>query len=103
MAGGDRQAGFQQGGATAGARTGGLRMGGAGMVVGEILSKDDKSLTVKMQDGGSKIIFLGNSVIVNKTIIGFLGDLKVGDSVSVMGSANADGSINAKTVQIQTK
>ena len=103
MAGGDRQAGFQQGGATASARTGGLRMGGAGMVVGEILSKDDKSLTVKMQDGGSKIIFLGNSVIVNKTIIGFLGDLKVGDSVSVMGSANADGSINAKTVQIQTK
>ncbi len=99
----DTQARFQQrGGATNGSGTGAPRMGG-GMVLGEIISKDDKSITVSVKNGGSKIIFLGDSVLVNKSVAGSLGDLKVGDSVSVSGSANSDGSINAKSIQIQTK
>jgi len=99
----DTQARFQQrGGATNGSGTGAPRMGG-GMVLGEIISKDDKSITVSVKDGGSKIVFLSDSVLVNKSVVGSLGDLKVGDSVSVSGSANSDGSINAKSIQIQTK
>jgi hypothetical protein len=32
-------------------------MGGSGLVSGEIISKDEMSLVIKNQDGGSKIIF----------------------------------------------
>lgn len=101
----DMQARFQQRSGTAGGQksTGTPKIGGGGMVMGEILSKDDKSITVKEQNGGSKIVFLGSSVTVNKTLIGSLGDLKAGDSVSIIGSANSDGSINAKSIQIQMK
>ncbi len=99
----DMQARFQQrDGATNGSDTGAPRMGG-GMVLGEIISKDDKSITVSVKSGGSKIVFLSDSVLVNKSVAGSLGDLGVGDSVSVSGSANSDGSINAKSIQIQTK
>ncbi|KKU82433.1 MAG: hypothetical protein UY10_C0033G0001, partial [Microgenomates group bacterium GW2011_GWA2_47_8] len=38
---------------------GGLPAGRQGQIVGEILSADDKSITVKLVDGSSKMIILG--------------------------------------------
>lgn len=95
-----------------GGRTGGMPAGfgmgqggqGGGFVVGEILSKDANGVTLKMRDGGSKIIFVsGSSTEISKFAAGTLNDLTVGENVSINGKANADGSITAQSVQIRPK
>lgn len=44
---------------------GGRAMGGNGMVRGEIISKDETSLVIKNQDGGSKIVFYSDKTEVS--------------------------------------
>lgn len=74
---------------------------GGGLVNGEIISADAQSITVKLRDGGSKIILLSDKTEISKFVAGEAGDLKVGENVMVMGSANADGSVTAQTVQLR--
>src|SRR3989344_1374661 len=61
----ERQQRLQELGANAGGfrgSMGGNRIGGGGgFTAGEIIAKDDKSVTVKLQNGGSKIVFLSDS------------------------------------------
>ena len=71
------------------------------MVSGEILSMDTKSVTIKLNDGGSKIVFFSPSTKIEKTIDGVAGDLIVGKQVSVIGPANSDGSVNAISIQMR--
>jgi len=68
--------------------------------IGEIISVDDKSITVKLTDGSSKIILFSNSTVVNQTATASKIDLKVGTKVAVMGDTNTDGSITSKTIDI---
>ena len=79
---------------------GGQRDGG-GLVSGEILASDSQSLTVKMRDGSTKIVLFGTSAEISKFVVGTAADLKVGETVLVTGTANDDGSVTAKTVQIR--
>jgi hypothetical protein len=80
----------------------GSRIGnGANLANGEIVSKDDKSITIKLRDGGSKIIFLSGTTAINKSAAGTIDDLKVGTQVTATGTTNTDGSVSAQMVQIR--
>lgn len=108
--GGNRQGGSvqdnqatRQGIGQNGGQSGNMRRGGqngSGFVTGEILSKDDKSLTVKTPDGGSTIIYFASSMNVRKADIGSLSDLAVGQQVMINGKSSADGSVFADTISI---
>lgn len=101
-----RNLGGQELGANAGAGfrggAGGSQRGGGagGFTAWEIIAKDDKSITVKLQDGGSKIVFLSDSTEITKSAAGALSDLEIGKNISVNGTANSDGSVTAQTIQL---
>lgn len=69
---------------------------------GEIIAKDDKSITIKIQgDSGSKIVFFSDKTEVSKFASGSLSDLQVGQTVFINGTANTDGNVTAQTVQLR--
>lgn len=82
-------------------RTGGPNGNMGGFISGEVLSKDDKSLTIKNRDGGSTIVYFDNSSSVGKTVDGSLSDLATGEQVMINGKTNSDGSITAQNIQIR--
>ena len=68
--------------------------------VGEIISLDDTSITVKMADGSSKIVLISDSTTVNQSVAASRADLKVGLQVAVMGDQNTDGSVTCQNIEI---
>ncbi|MEI6843178.1 MAG: hypothetical protein WCK48_01555 [bacterium] len=75
---------------------------GGGITSGEVLSKDATSVTLKLRDGGSKLVMVSGSTLVMKSTAGTLNDLSVGEQVSVVGTVNSDGNtITAQSIQIR--
>ncbi|MEI7890410.1 MAG: hypothetical protein WCI36_00415 [bacterium] len=95
--GGQRGTGSQRGGMQAGSQN-----GPAGdFVGGEVIAKDDSSVTIKTRDGGSKIVFLSDKTSIDKSVSGVIADLSIGQQVTAQGKTNTDGSIAAQNIQIR--
>ena len=84
-----------------GARNGGAGRNGGGNANGEIISKDDTSITVKGRDGSSKIVLYTPSTQVMKSTSGSSTDIIVGSQVLVQGKTNSDGSVTAQNISIR--
>lgn len=67
-------------------------------VSGEITSVDNGTITVKLQDGSSKIIVLSGTTKIEVTTTGSTSDLKRGDTVSVIGTTDTSGTVTAQNV-----
>ena len=67
---------------------------------GEITAKDEKSITVKLIDGSSKIVIYSDTTGINKTTVAAKEDLKVGGKVMVIGTEGTNGSITAQTITV---
>lgn len=85
-------------GARMGAPNGG--MVGSGGATGTILSMDDKSITIKLTDGSSKIILFSDTTKYSDTKDATKTDLKIGSEVAAFGTPNSDGSVTASSIQI---
>jgi len=73
---------------------------GSGQIIGEVHNQSDKTLTVKLADGSSKIILLGSSTLLIKSESFSLADISVGTKVRIFGQTNPDGSVTAQNIQI---
>ncbi len=51
---------------------------GASFACGDVIAKDDKSITIKMRDGSSKTIFYSDTSEISKSIKGTADDLTRG-------------------------
>lgn len=69
---------------------------------GEIISKDDKSITIKSSDGSTKIIYYSDSTTISKNETVANSELTVGTNISAIGSTNTDKSVTAKNIIIQS-
>lgn len=69
-------------------------------VSGDIISSDNKSITVKLADGSTKIVLINDQTIINKADTATIGDLTTGQKVAVFGTDNADGSVTAQNIQL---
>lgn len=91
---------FDGAGGFQGGRNGGVRANGYA-ASGEIIAKDGTSITVKLPDGGSKIVYYSSTTEVGKFDQGTYDDLSVGKMVYANGTPNDDGSLTAQNIQLR--
>lgn len=69
-------------------------------VRGQVINKDNNSLTVKLADGSTKLVILSNSTMYYKSSTASASDVIDGDTIQVLGTQNSDGSVTAQNVQL---
>lgn len=77
-----------------------LGMRGGNMTSGEVTSMDDKSMTVKMSDGSSKIVLLSESTTYSMSESTTKDKVTVGSKVAVFGTSTNDGSLTASSIEL---
>lgn len=95
----------QQGSAKSGHNqrgTGNLQMGlrGQNVVSGEVTSMEDKSITIKMNDGSSVIVIVDDSTQYTTSTDVNKDQVSVGTKVAVFGEENQSGAIDASSIEI---
>lgn len=86
-----------------GSRGNGIRRGqgkGYNQTVGEIISLDDKSMTLKLSDGTSRLVTFSDTLTINQSSEAAKSDLKSGLMVAVHGVTNSDASVTGENIQI---
>lgn len=68
---------------------------------GEVITKDEQSLTVKTAEGNSKIIFFSDSTKISKIAEGEINDVEIGKQITIDGKENSDGSYTAQSIQLK--
>lgn len=96
----ERQQLFQSLRGVGGGGRGGQQNNG-GFVSGEVIAKDEQSITVKTNDGNTRIVFYSSSTGVVKPSPASIGDVAVGNSVLANGTSNPDGSVIAQSIQVR--
>ncbi|MBU2524025.1 hypothetical protein KKG71_02420 [Patescibacteria group bacterium] len=79
----------------------GRRLNGAAAITGTIIQKDDMSITLKLADSGSAIVFFSDATDIQKTTAGTRADLTPDANVTIRGEKNEDGSYNATMIQLR--
>jgi hypothetical protein len=92
---------------TAGARAG-RTVAGGGLVAGKIVSVDPTSISIQLPNStsttattGSTVVLYSTGTSILKSVVGSSADLQVGNSVTVSGTTNSDGSVSANSIQIR--
>lgn len=79
------------------------RGGGFGRPIsGGIIGVDDNSITLKLEDGSTRIVFLSGETQINKIDACTKDDLAENVEVTVSGTENDDGTIEARQIQISS-
>ena len=96
------------GGAGFAGRAGGITGAGGGATIGTIIATSDGSFTVQLPTStsttattGTKIVLFDNSTMVSELESVPATSLTVGQSVTVTGTANSDGSVTATSIQVR--
>ena len=84
-----------------GGRTGDRNGSSGAFLGGEIIAKDDKSITIKTPDGSSKIVYYSASTAIGKMTDGGADDLVVGKNVMINGKTGTEGIVDAQNIQIR--
>lgn len=67
---------------------------------GTIIKKNNESITIKLRDGSTRIVFLNEKTQISKSTLASKEDLTENKSVFIVGQQNPDGSISAENIQI---
>ena len=67
---------------------------------GQVISVGNGTMTLKLSDGSTKLIVLPSNTNYLKTDQASQSDVKTGETVTVLGTQNSDGSITAQDVQL---
>jgi hypothetical protein len=78
-----------------------FQRGQGNFIAGEVISKDEKSLTIKLPDGSTKIVFYSSSTQITKPSLGSIEDIENGKQIFVSGTQNSDGTYTATVIQIR--
>lgn len=73
---------------------------GGQVVRGEVLSNDGKTVTVKLQDGSTKLVLVSNTTMITEATKATESAVSQGKQVMVFGTSNPDGSVGAQNIQL---
>lgn len=71
------------------------------LLVGQVTAKEENNVTIKIQDGGSRIVYFSDSTGIGKSVQGSAEDLQSGQQVTISGKANQDGTFAAQNIIIR--